>query len=415
MTRGTKAAGATLAAALLLSIGAVLPAAAADDARWDGVPVVANGAEPANGRRTVQLQERWRAGGEDSEEFFGLISQCVVGDDGTVYLLDTRLSEVAVFAPDGERRGSLSREGEGPGETRMPVNLLFLPDGNLGLVQLFPGRIVEVGLDGTPQGTIDFGDKTEGGFLQLFDCMVQGDRLVVAGMQMQPQPPAGQIRTSFAAAYTLDGKEAVRYEEIRREMDFSQFKWVEDDQDQIEFRKAVVGADGRVYVAGKRNAYRIDVFRPDGTPDRVITRTYEHRQRTPEELQHNQDMMATRLSRLPDAKFEISKTEPDIAALRLGHDGNIWVESSRGGVDQPEGVFFTWDVFDPDGKFVEQVSAACPGDGLDDMMLWTADGAVQVTGFQSAVQALQNGGAGNGEADEDAKPMEVVCYEVVGR
>jgi len=412
MTRGKTTAGTALAVLLLASV-LVLPAAAADDAKWDGVPTVANGAEPANGHRTVHLQEQWRAGGEDGEDFFGLITQCIVGGDGTIYLLDTRLAEVAVYAPDGERKGTLSREGEGPGETRLPANLLFMPDGTLGLVQIFPGRIVKVGLDDTPQGTVDFGDKTDGGFLQLFDCMVQDDRLVLTGTLTQQNPPTGRINTSFAAAYGLDGKEVVRYEENRREIDFNAFHWVEDEQDQIEFRKVVVGKDGRVYVAGKRNEYRINVYEPDGTPDRVITRSYEHRQRTPEEFKRMEDRMTAAFSRLPDAKFDVSKTEPDITALRLGRDGNIWVESSRGGIGQPEGVFYTWDVYDPDGKFIEQVSAACPGDGDDDMLLWTAGGAVQVTGFMSAVRALQGGGAGGGEEDEAAAPMEVICYKTL--
>ncbi|MFO7609540.1 MAG: hypothetical protein R6X35_10145 [Candidatus Krumholzibacteriia bacterium] len=409
MTTRTSAA----VAALALLLAAAGDVAQAGEVTKDGVLHVENGAEPAQGRRTVQLQEQWRVGGEDGEDFFGLISQLVVGDDGTIYLLDTRLSEVAVYSPAGERQGTLSREGEGPGETRMPVNLLFLPDGSLGLLQVFPGRIVKVGLDNSPRGIVEFGDKTEGGFLQLFDCATQGDRLVISGEQTRQNPPTGQVRISFAAAYGLDGKEQVQYEAHRRELDFTQFNWVEDELQQIDFRKSAVGPDGRVYLAGSRNAYRITVYKPDGTLDRVITRQYQHRQRETREIERIEATLKVQLAQLPAPKWSISKTEPDIRALRIGPDGNLWVESSRGGYEQPDGVFFTWDVFDPDGHFIQQVSAACPGDGDSDIMIWTAAGAVQVTGFMEGVQSLLAGGAGATD-DEEAAPMEVICYRTAG-
>ena len=69
----------------------------------DGVLHIMNGAEPSGGVETLTFKESWRVGGEDSEDFFGLITQVVIGDEGNVYLLDTRLSEIPVYSPDGER------------------------------------------------------------------------------------------------------------------------------------------------------------------------------------------------------------------------------------------------------------------------------------------------------------------------
>ena len=98
-----------------------LPACAGEEVDKDGVLHVMNGAKPSEGNETVELEEVWRHGGEDDEEFFGMISQCVVGDDGTIYLLDTRMSEVPVYSPDGERLDTLSREGDGPGRDADPL------------------------------------------------------------------------------------------------------------------------------------------------------------------------------------------------------------------------------------------------------------------------------------------------------
>jgi hypothetical protein len=411
MTRKTTTKGALLALGLLLA-GA---AGAGEETMQDGVLHVHNGAEPANGTRDVQLEEMWRVGGEDGEDFFGLITQLAVADDGTIYLLDTRLAEVPVYSRDGERIDTLSREGDGPGETRFPTHLFFMPDGSLGLTQTFPGKIVKVGLDNAPMGDVQFGDVTEGGFLRLLDCATQGDRLVISGEKIQQNPPTGQVRTSFAAAYGTDGTEQVVYESYERTLDFTKFHWAEDEIQQVDFRKMTVGPDGRVYVAGERNSYTIRVYLPDGTLERVITRDYEHRPRTQEEIDRIESTLETQLAQLPGATWDISKTEADIATVKMGPDGNLWVECSWGGVEQPEGVFYTWDVFSTDGHFLEQVSAHCAGDGEEDLMLWTKDAAIQVTGFRSALQSLQGGGGAAAEdEDEEAAPMEVVYYAIAG-
>jgi len=403
---------------LLVAVSVVCLAAGAsaatEELTKDGILHIMNGSEPAQGVDMRELEEAWRVGGEDGEDFFGLVSQVVVGDDGTIYLLDTRLAEVAVYSPDGERLGTLSREGEGPGETRMPAHLLFMPDGNLGLVQVFPGKVTKIDLEGNPAGVFEIGanDPTQGGFVQFFDCMVQGENLVIAAESIKQNPPTGQIRTSYVAAYNGEGDEVARYAAFERVMDFTAFEFDEDKRNQVEFRKSIVGNDGRVYVAPYRNEYKIEVYLPDGTLDRVIEREYEHMPRTDEEYDAVKAVLDIQLQQLPNPKVSISRVEPDIGALRLGPDGNIWVETSRGGRNQPEGVFFTWDVFSPEGRFLKQVSAQCGGDGTDDMMLWTGDGAIQVTGFITAIQELQSRGAMAADDDGEAVPMEVIYYRV---
>ena len=400
----------------MLSVALAIPAAtAAGEVMKDGVLWVENGAEPAQGVRDVNLEELWRVGGEDGEDFFGLITDAVFGDEGNLYLLDTRLAEVAVYDTDGERLGTLSREGDGPGEVRFPAKILFMPNGTLGIAQIFPGRIVMVDKDDTPRGVWGVSrEKTEGGFFTMYDAFLQGENIVIMGQETTQPDQTHRNQTQFAAAFDMEGNELVRYESHLQEMDFGKFRWIEDERTSFEFRHTVVGPDGRVYVASSRNQYRINVYKPDGTPDRVITRPYEHRPREQKEFDRIESQLETQLARLPGAKWEVSRTEPDISALRIGPDGNLWVECSRGGVDQPEGVFFTWDVFDGDGRFIEQVAAHCPGDGTEDVMLWREDIAVQVTGFWDAVRSLQGGGAGADEDDDEAEPMEVICYRVVG-
>jgi hypothetical protein len=398
-------------------VALAVPANAGDEVEKDGVLRIVNGAEPSEGRHVVQLEEVWRAGGEDGEDIFGMISQVRVAEDGTIYLLDTQLAEVPVFAADGERINTLSRRGEGPGETQFPSNLIFMPDGTLGICQIFPGKITRITREGVPAGdvVIGGGDPTQGGFMQLFDCIAAGDHLIATGEAISQNGGSGQTRTNFVTACDMEGKETVRYWDKVRELDFARFVYDEDAVGRVDYRKVTTGQDGRVYLACDRNEYRIHVFAPDGTLERIIERAYEHRPRDPEEAQRLHDAIAGQLQQLPDPEITVSQTEPDIAAISFETDGNLWVSTSRGGYEQPEGIFFTWDVFTPDGHFLKQVAAACPGDGDDDYMIWTPQGdAVQVTGFTDAVRSLQGGSVSDDEDDEEAAPMEVIFYRRVG-
>ncbi len=399
---------------LLLAI----PVSAGEEVDKDGVLHIMNSAEPSGEKVTVELEEVWRHGGEDDEEFFGMISQCVVGDDGTIYLLDTRMSEVPVYSPDGERLTTLSREGDGPGETRIPSGLLFLPDGNLGLVQVFPGKITKISTDGTPAGVIEIGDASAGGFLQMYDCVSGGKEVVVTAESINPDGPTAQTRTNFVAAFDEEGKETIRFYENSYHWDFTNFTFDESGINTTDFRKVAVGKDGRVYVAAERDDYVINVYSADGTLERVIEREYTSRDRTDEEFNRVQTSMEAALAQIPNAKIISAKTEPDVGSLELGTDGNLWVTHSRSGLDQPEGVMTTWDVFNPDGHFIKTVSAKCEGDGENDILIWTPDGnAVMVTGFVEALQALQGGGGsgeGDDEEEEEAPPMEVIYMKVAG-
>ncbi len=186
----------------------------------------------------------------------------------------------------------------------------------------------------------------------------------------------------------------------------------------VDFRKVAVGQDGRVYLAPESDAYQINVYTADGTLERVIEREYVHRDRDDDEFNRIKTTTEAALGQIPNAKIVVSRTQPDISGLKFGADGNLWVTNSYSGINQPEGVLTTWDVFTPDGHFFKTVSAKCEGDGENDIIIWTPDGnAVMVTGFTEAVQALQSRGAAGDEDEEDeeeAEPMEVVYLKVAG-
>ncbi len=401
----------------LVMVMLAAPVLAGEEVDKDGVLHIMNGAKPSEGNVTVDLEEVWRHGGEDDEEFFGMISQCVVGDDGTIYLLDTRMSEIPVYDTAGERLDTLSREGDGPGETRTPSDLLFMPDGNLGMVQVFPGKITKISTDGTPAGTLEIGDATTGGFLQMFGCISGGNQVIVTAEKINPENGGlAHRRNNFVAAFDDEGNETTRFFTNEYFWDFTNFTFDESGMNRVDFRKVAAGKDGRVYVAVERDDYVINVYTADGTLERVIEREFDSVARDDDEITRVREVMEAALAQIPNAKIVPATQEPDIGSLRFGTDGNLWVASSRSGRDQPEGVLTTWDIFSPDGHFIKTVSAKIEGDGENDILIWTPDGnAVMVTGFVEAIQALQSGGAGSGgEEEEEAEPMEVIYLKVAG-
>ncbi len=410
----------TLLACLSLVSG---PLGAAEEIDADGVLHVKNGSSPSQGVETLKVEELWRAGGEDDEVIFGVIGQVLDDDDGNVYLLDSQLSEVQVFSPDGEYLKTLSREGDGPGEVRNPGNMIFMTDGSLGLVQRFPGKVIKIDLEGNPVGDLAPGniDPTAGGILALADGRSSEGNLVLGCVSVHiDQAAAAQNRECYLASFDEEGQEKARYGEISYTWAAADLTMTEQQMFYI-WQRWGITEEGKVLVPAEWNEYAIKVFNPDGSLDRVIEREYESYQRTDDDPalakfifdQIEEQTTAQGIQ----GKFVVEEYEPDIGSIRVAPDGSIWVLSSRGSRSQPEGIMATFDVFDPAGNFLKQVAVPCAGDAVRDGLFFVGgDRIVVVTGFIDAIMMQIGGGAGGSatpEDEEEPAPMEVICYQIL--
>ena len=383
------------------------------------VPVTANGDQPTEGLVTVQLEEIWRIGGEDDEEnLLGVVNQVLTDDDGNVYLLDIQLVEVQVFDPEGIYVRSLGKRGDGPGEVRNAFGTLFLPDGNLGLIQGFPGRIVKVDLQGLPAGELKPGgdDPSAGGFFVLRSAASVGNQLVLGGMKIT-RGDNSRTANHFIAAYGPDGLESTRYLEKTTVRDFTRSEISEKNEFFPVQGGWALGRDGRVYVGPKRNEYKIDVYGPGGDHQKTITRKYDSLKRTSAETERARElMMPFRRRNRSSIKVVVESTERDILSMRVDPEGRLWVLPSRGIQEQEEGIHSTWDVFDASGAFVRQVAFACEGEGQKDTLFFPGGGlAILVREHAEAMFAFLGRGADNpADEDEDAEalPLEVICYKI---
>ncbi len=99
-------------------------------------------------------------------------------------------------------------------------------------------------------------------------------------------------------------------------------------------------------------------------------------------------------------------------ALSARDDGSLWVLTSTGNIDQPEGVVGGYDVFDEKGRLARRVTLKGQADPLTDGQFFVKDRLFVVTDWLDALMALQGGGGAAEDADEDAEPMEIICYQL---
>jgi hypothetical protein len=372
------------------------------------VPHTSNTTKPAEGVVSYDLETLWTAGGDDDDDnIFGVIMQVLVDDDGLVYLLDQQLSEVAVFSPDGERVATLSREGDGPGEIRSPNDMFFFEDGRLGLVQIFPGRIVTIDREGNPATEYSYqaGDPSTGsGFAVLIQGQARGGSLVLAGIT-QGFANGTLDQTYFLANFGDDGAETSRFVEKKAQQSFAAMVLDEAVVDFPWARFDVTG-DGHVVVAPSRDDYTVEIYAADGTLERTFSRPLEPWQRTEDDTNRMQMVMEAQGRNYPVMpEIVIMDTEPALNRLQTLADGSIWAVVNRDLREAGEGVLITYDVFSPSGEYLQKIELMGEGNGLNDLVqIIDNDHALVVRGFWSSVAASM--GASLDEEEEPA-PMSV--------
>jgi hypothetical protein len=194
----------------------------------------------------------------------------------------------------------------------------------------------------------------------------------------------------------------INYADFRldeKNMDFCWSRWV-------------YGQDNKTYVAPERNEYRINVFDTDGNLEKVISRDYSSFERD-DTLNRRATMRVEGVATyhgVPLQGLSIENTEPDIVGMWVDGEGYLWVHTSRGRAEKPEGAYSTYDVFAPDGSFDRQVALMCPADPYKDSLQFLDDGRVVIVlSSLDAWLTQQNVKREEGE-DQDSRTLEIVVY-----
>jgi hypothetical protein len=381
----------------------------------DGVKYVKNPATPAGGATTVEMEALWELGGEtdDEDEFFGIIADIEIDEAGNVYLLDAQLAEVKIYTADGEYVRSIGREGEGPGEFRRPSAMFFTKDGNVGIMQTIPAKIVLLSPEGEPLGDHPLPEPEGGGFQILTTGQANQGQLVLGLARTKVADDQSEWgRNDFLTRVDSEGNELASYANKTKKIVFADAVLNFADWDTFE-RRWTVAPDGKVYACESYADYELTVWNSDGSVDKKITRDYKHRAHTADEVAFLTKMMEHFAQTIPDCRVEIEDNTKDIEAFYIRDDGSIWVLNSSGSHDYPEGSLGVFDVYNKDGQFVKEVTLNGDGDPQDDQYLFVKNRFYVVTDFLQAAMVAQ-GATGLYDDEEDAEPMAVRCYKLEG-
>ncbi len=328
---------------LLLFLGPVpvaLPARGASE----GVPV-----------RHLTVRELWRLPAEDDTYLVSTLTDARFDPRGDLCIADVKQKCVFVFGRDGTFLRTLGREGEGPGESR-DVRCVFFADDRYGLLQLMPAAIVWLNSDGTPAGKVTIASDAAGGeswvavgwarqdgahILAWINRSSFQDGKVVRGdeglVEVASDGSVGPLL--FRQPPVPDSSRADGIDEGRIH-DIWMGRWCGDGH-------------GGVWVAPERDRYLLQHWGPGSGLLTEVELPYEA-------IVRNEAGRERVLERLTGRGFKrdqvrVAGTAPVIADLRLGDGRKLWARLDLGGNILDGDVNRVYDVFDNDGRRLEQV------------------------------------------------------------
>jgi len=403
----------------LLILAFLVPAVFAGD--WqgqvvekEGVKHVMNPAAPMEDGLVVNLQENWRLGMDDEsdEEFFGVIARVLVDGDGRVFVLDAQLNEIKIYDADGMYETTIGREGEGPGEFRGASDMFFTSDGRIAVMQTLPGRIVTLSKDGEPGEDIPLPQDETGASPFLLGGRRLGDDILMAGW-MQKIDAGKYEMNRYMATMDYSGNEKARVHESLRHLDFANVVFDENEWDTFDSRWAVSPDDARIYACVDHFPYAVSVWNSAGEPSMIIEREYKRLPRSEEKRERVESIYKAFTRQVPNSNYKIYPDDKDVQSIYPREDGSLWVLTSRGVEEKPDGAIGIFDVYNRSGQFVRQVTLHGDGNPTRDNFMFVGDRLFVLTGWLDAAMAAQGGGPSEEEEElEEAEPMGVICYQI---
>ena len=390
-----------------------------------GIPSMMNPSRPMLPPETIETEELWRIGADEDEdaELVGFVTDVIMDETGNSYLLDSTLNVIRVHAPDGTPLREIGRKGEGPGEFGMTRQFLFLPNNDIGVIQMMPAKVVTLDREGLPGQRFSL-EGSDGG-MNMIQNAGSYDGGVVIGMVSPKFTDGSMVITHSLTMVNSTGETVHTIMERVEKQSGGNISLGGGDNEFT--RNWSVGPSGKVYVAQFDQEYKIEVFDAKGDAERVINRDYNSVKRSAEAIAEDEERSAEMAARFGgDVHLDVPKFEPDIGTLYPRKDGQLWVENSQGNHDCPEGQLGYFDEYDEEGKYLRRVSIAVDYDPqrdeyviLDDLLYILKEGLKQpettsTSGGGGNMMVMISGNSSSEDDEEDeGLPPGVVCYKLI--
>ena len=338
-----------------------------------GIPVVSNPAEGmwADGEAWTVVEELSIGSLEGDLAYqFGQISGVDVDADGNVYITDTQAQEIRTFSATGEYIRTIGSPGNGPGEFAAGVAGPFIVGNELVVPDLRNARISRFALAGDFIAS-DQLDLARGVPMRL-DMAADG-RLVAQYRNLNPADTASEPEGDVIATVTFGGAQR----DTLAMLPAGQSLQIRGGQARVRVWDPEpiwdADVDGRILTA-MNDGWRFQIWAPEGTLSRIITRPVERKSVTERDIQVIKDFLMEQYRQLglpaeaaqnAIAQMEFADHYPAFVSLALGPKGSVWVQHFRTGDELAgEGETFDiqdlgstdWSVFDAEGRYLGVVT-----------------------------------------------------------
>lgn len=305
--------------------------------------------EPINGVATIDLATVWAVVLPEEVCLLGMITDAAQDKDGTIFLADNSEGNIKVIDEDGRYRHTLSRRGEGPGETESPGDIILGRAGAVGIMQRMPPKLVWIDAsNGNPLGVLEpkRPDNKPLEFSAFLGAAFIGDRTVLGFCPTEATPEGNYIEQPQVVLFDQNGVEIGTYYKSQPMLQIDEpcsvYRWLD--------RRWAIDRDGHVFFVPERDRYLVVCRALDGQEIWSTERDYRAPARDSRAIER---LNALRQRHNFAARDECDRP-PVFRSLRWDARGEIWAELTPA---QPEpNVIARYDILEASsGAYLRQV------------------------------------------------------------